>query len=320
LAIAALCGGVSASHADEGVALPSREFVLNYEAAVSGLTPGQTARIWLPMPPSSDVQTASLIKLDAPGRSRIASESKYGNTMIYTEGTADEAGKTSVSASFRVRRLELQADFDALLADGPGSELFLEPDSLVPNEGKTSLLVKGRVLPDDPVQLGRFLYDLVNEHMKYSKEGTGWGRGDAEWACDSRYGNCSDFHSLFISLSRSSGMPARFEIGFPLPDARGAGEIPGYHCWALFKPKGRAWIPVDISEADKRPELVEYYFGNLTENRVTFSTGRDLVLVPPQAGPPLNFFVYPYVEVDGKPLPATQVERRFTYEDLALPE
>jgi hypothetical protein len=35
-------------------------------------------------------------------------------------------------------------------------------------------------------------------------------------------------------------------------------------------------------------------------NRVQFSMGRDLVLNPPQAGDPLNYFVYPYVEVDGK--------------------
>ncbi len=28
--------------------------------------------------------------------------------------------------------------------------------------------------------------------------------------------------------------------------------------------------------------------------------GRDLVLNPPQAGDPLNYFVYPYVEVNGK--------------------
>ena len=32
--------------------------------------------------------------------------------------------------------------------------------------------------------------------------------------------------------------------------------------------------------------------------------------------PPLNFFVYPYVEVDGLPLPEERVRRRFTYRDI----
>ncbi len=73
---------------------------------------------------------------------------------------------------------------------------------------------------------------------------------------------------------------------------------------------------MDISEARQHPELRQYYFGNLTENRVMFSTGRDLVLVPKQQGPPLNYFVYPYVEVDGKPWPADKIKKRFTYRDI----
>jgi len=35
---------------------------------------------------------------------------------------------------------------------------------------------------------------------------------------------------------------------------------------------------------------------------VKFSVGRDIRLDPPQQGEPLNYFVYPYAEVDGKPL------------------
>jgi transglutaminase-like putative cysteine protease len=153
--------------------------------------------------------------------------------------------------------------------------------------------------------------------MRYSKEGTGWGQGDAVWACDSRFGNCSDFHSLFISLARSQKIPARFEMGFSLPDQRGQGDVPGYHCWAFFKPAGQGWVPVDISEANKNPKLTEYYFGNLNENRIAFSVGRDITLVPPQDGPPLNFFIHPYVEVEGQPYPDNKVERKYSFRDLA---
>ena len=76
-------------------------------------------------------------------------------------------------------------------------------------------------------------------------------------------------------------------------------------------PEGKGWVPVDISEANKNPKMKDYYFGNLTEDRVTFTTGRDIDLVPKQDGAPLNFFIYPYVEVDGKPYPADKVERKF---------
>jgi hypothetical protein len=62
--------------------------------------------------------------------------------------------------------------------------------------------------------------------------------------------------------------------------------------------------------------MAEYYFGNLTADRVALSIGRDLTLVPKQDGPPLNFFVYPYAEVDGKPLAAEKIKRKVSFEDV----
>jgi transglutaminase-like putative cysteine protease len=162
----------------------------------------------------------------------------------------------------------------------------------------------------------RVLYDVVNGHMKYDKSKPGWGRGDSAWACDSGFGNCSDFHSLFISLARSQKLPAKFEIGFGLPEKRGKGDVPGYHCWAKFRPSDKGWVGVDISEANKNPKMKDYYFGNLTEDRIAFSTGRDLTLVPPQKGKPLNFFIYPYVEVGGKVWPGDKIKNHFSYEDV----
>ena len=38
------------------------------------------------------------------------------------------------------------------------------------------------------------------------------------------------------------------------------------------------------------------------ESRIAIGTGRNLVLNPPQSGEPLNYFMYPYAEADGKPL------------------
>jgi transglutaminase-like putative cysteine protease len=151
--------------------------------------------------------------------------------------------------------------------------------------------------------------------MKYDKSLTGWGRGDAVWAYDCKCGNCTDFHSLFISLARANKIPAKFEIGFSLPPQRGSGDVAGYHCWAWFR-DATGWVPVDISEANKDPKMKEYYFGNLTEDRVVFTTGRDLTLAPKQDGEPLNYFVFPYAEVGGKPLAADRIKRKFTYKDV----
>jgi hypothetical protein len=152
--------------------------------------------------------------------------------------------------------------------------------------------------------------------VTYKKEGTGWGRGDSDWVCDSRFGNCTDFHSLFISLARSQNLPARFEIGFSIPPDQHEGKISGYHCWAWFYLDGRGWIPVDISEADKHPDMKDYYFGNLTVDRVMFSTGRDLELVPKSGTAPLNFFVYPHIEIGGEKISADNLEMQCTFKDM----
>jgi len=299
-----------------------REFLFTYEAAVTGLPAGKPARLWLPMASSNAHQEVTVVERKVPPNSKVEvhTEPKYGNRILYVEASANAEGSIAVSVSYRVVRREVRGDERSRGEDAALAQLFLGPDSRVPVAGKVLRLIEGKPLPTDQLQLARALYDVVNSHMVYSKKGTGWGQGDAEWACDNGYGNCTDFHSLFIALARAQGIPARFEIGFPLPEERGEGEVPGYHCWAWFQPQGRGWIPVDISEANKvkttRPELVEYYFGNLTPDRVAFTVGRDIHLVPQQSGPPLNFFIYPYAEVDGRPVEASQIHRRFSYKDL----
>jgi len=74
-------------------------------------------------------------------------------------------------------------------------------------------------------------------------------------------------------------------------------------------------VPVDISEAWKDPQKHDYFFGTLDANRVQFSVGRDLTLQPKQDGGPLNYFIYPYVEVDGKPFEG--IEKKFSYREMA---
>ena len=166
----------------------------------------------------------------------------------------------------------------------------------------------------DPLQKARAIYNYVVATMRFDKSGIGWGNGDAIWAWTAKRGNCTDFHSLFIGMMRAAGIPARFEIGFPLPADQHDGAIPGYHCWAQFYLEPYGWIPVDASEAWKHPEKKNYFFGAHDDNRLQFTVGRDIRLDPPQQGDPLNYFIYPYAELDGKPF---AVESKFSLQDRA---
>jgi len=295
----------------------SRTFLFTYAVTLKDLPADKTARVWLPVATSNDNQEVEIVDTKAlPEGSKIEKEPVYGNSILYDEVKGDKDGVAKLAITYKVKRREVRGSSGPEVPDANRITRYLEPDKLVPLEGKPLELIKGKTVPTDAMAAAKLFYDVVNKHMRYSKEGTGWGRGDVVWACDSKYGNCSDFHSLFISLARANKIPAKFEIGFPLPPKRGAGDIGGYHCWAFFKPEGKGWVPVDISEANKDPKLTEYYFGNLTEDRVTFTTGRDYELVPKQDGETRNFFIYPYVEVDGKEYPADKVQRKFSFKDL----
>ena len=161
----------------------------------------------------------------------------------------------------------------------------------------------------------RALYDHTIDRMRYMKYGDGWGKGDAIYACDMRTGNCTDFHSYFIALSRAVGIPARFAIGASIPSERNKGGIGGYQCWAEFYSNGK-WWPTDISEGDKCSALSTYYFGHHPANRIEFSRGRDLMVEPGPASGPINFLAYPLLEIDGE-IARTVV--KFSFNRLPFP-
>src|SRR5262249_7360828 len=196
-----------------------------------------------------------IVTEETPAAARIDREPVYGNRILFFQSLADAEGKVPFKVVYRVTRREVRGESSKeTQEDMARLARLLKPDAKVPIDGKPLELLKDRPVPDNQMEAARLLYDVVNNHMRYSKEGTGWGNGDSVWACESRYGNCSDFHSLFISLARSQKIPSVFEIGFPLPEKRGAGDIGGYHCWALFRPAGKGGGAGDISGANKEPE------------------------------------------------------------------
>ena len=291
----------------------TRNFRFVYGATITDLEPGSTARVWLPVARSTSEQEVTLARIDLPGPCRETVEKTHGNRILYFEAAADGKGEIPIAVEYVMRRSEVLRGFGEP-ARAEERERFLGPSSMVPVDGSTLEALVGDESPaGDDLSRARVLYDAIGDRMRYDKPaGERWGRGDARWACDARFGNCSDFHSVFIAACRDLEIPAKFEIGFPIPTGQSAGEVGGYHCWAKFLSDDH-WVAVDISEADKHPEMTEYYFGNLTPDRVTFTTGRDLMLDPPPQAGPVNFLVYPYVEVNGKP--HTSFVKQFTYDD-----
>lgn len=294
----------------------SRTFEATYTATIKDIPAGTgPIEVWVPLPVSRGGQTIDAVAIESTYEWQRRTDAEFGDSYLFTTIAKPPAGDLAVRVRFRGTRREVTT---ASLAERTATKKEL--DRALRADRLVTLSPRIRKLADEvtrgrttAIEQARAIYDHLLATMKYDKTIPGWGQGDTERACDIRAGNCTDFHSLFISLARAKSIPARFVIGFPMAGA--SGSIAGYHCWAEFYVKGRGWIPVDPSEASKSndPARRAYLFGNLDPERVQFTIGRDLVLSPPTAEP-LNFFIYPRAESEGKIVgtPAIALEYRAT--------
>ena len=295
------------SFADGTSAHVVRTTSATYTATVSDIPPGlEKVDVWIPLPSTRGAQQVSARTIDSPYRWTLHRD-PFGNEYAHAS-IANPPATVATRVTFHLARRE---QLFAAPAERKSSAFeisrSLAPDRLV------TLSPRVKKLADEitagkatAVEQARAIYDYVVASMKYDKTTPGWGMGDTERACDVGKGNCTDFHSLFMSLARAKDIPARFMIGFPMTSAEN--RISGYHCWAEFWVNGRGWIPVDASDASKSSDsaLREYLFGSLDANRVQFTTGRDLTLNPPTREP-LNFFIYPHAEAAGKEVGASTI-------------
>jgi transglutaminase-like putative cysteine protease len=297
-----------------------RRFEFEYKAVVKDIPAGtQKVEVWIPVPHNDDWQQIRSLRVETPAHYEIAT-GPLGNHMLHLTIAQPTEAAIPVTMHFEATRRE---HIQTRLTQAGGGDLpkenlaqYLKPDRLVPLDDKIrgwAREVVDQAGAKTDLEMARAIYNHIVATVKYDKTGKGWGNGDIYYACDARRGNCTDFHAIFIGYSRALGIPARFAIGFPLPADRGEGKIGGYHCWAEFYAKGIGWVPVDASEAAKNPAKREYFFGAHDENRVEFSRGRDVVLDPRQHGEPLNYFIYPYAEVDGQKY--TAFDTAYSYRD-----
>ena len=278
-----------------GVVEGNDQFEFTYQATLPTMM--EQAKMWVPIPSNDDFQKIKINRLEVPGKHTILTDDKFGNQILYVELTPEDSGQTMV-LHFDVDRREKSVHIDETSPD-----IYLAAEAFVPNSDKFKEIAQEALENKNGGDLvrARALYDHTIDSMKYAKFGSGWGNGDADFACDAARGNCTDYHSYFIALCRTVDIPARFAIGAAVPSSRNNGGVSGYHCWAEFYAEGK-WWPVDISEADKYTSLSTYYFGHNPANRVEFSKGRDLVVVPGPESGPINFLAYPLLEVGGVPV------------------
>ncbi|MCA9320938.1 MAG: transglutaminase domain-containing protein [Planctomycetes bacterium] len=129
------------------------------------------------------------------------------------------------------------------------------------------------------------------------------GVGDASACMVQGGGCCTDLHSLFISLARARGIPAKLQMGYRLREKnRGLETDPGYRCWVEYFVPGHGWIASDIVEADGASSTERRrWLTGLTARRLWLNEGRDFVFAGSQVNAPVNHMSIAHAEIDGWP-------------------
>ncbi|MFW5871242.1 MAG: transglutaminase-like domain-containing protein [Verrucomicrobiota bacterium] len=259
---------------------------------------------WAPLPARHCFQeiTGLEIKTDYPYV--IVTNATYSNRIARFDFSSS-AELTNAQRSASITFGAVRSSFNVLKGDQAPDyalhlkkDFFLHPITNVPLKGGISDEAR-KIAEDieDPLARASKLYDQLVASIEYHKSGNRVRREGTVYS-DAGNGNCADYNSLFITEARAMDIPVRLIVGFLLP-AGSNGSIDHYHCWSEAYIAGTGWLPVDVSAVCKRPEKKEELFGGLDADRLAFTVGRKIEL-PGAQREPLDFFIYPYVEVDGK--------------------
>ncbi len=277
----------------------------------------QSVRLWIPYPMSDGNQDIADVAVTGNFTSSgVYREPNFGNAILFAEWKGATA-RPAISYTFTAARREVVTKaFPSGELPVPANELrrYLASTSLGGTQGAAqeyaSKITRGK---ETILDKARALYDWTVDNMYRDPDVKGCGLGEVDVLLGKLGGKCADIHSVFVTLARAAGIPAREVFGIRLPKGKEGDMTKAQHCWAEFYEPGYGWVvvdPADVRKAilekkitvEEAKPLREYYFGAADESRIAFGTGRDIVLNPPQAGRPLNYFMYPYAETDGKPL------------------
>ncbi len=288
-------------------------FKINLNAAKGS----KNAKLWLPYPLSDEHQRIENLTIKGNfDNSSVYREQKSGAIYLFSEWQGVSDSKR-LEMSFTVKAEERSVK-DLRDTNDPVPEAvkkYLKSNRWIPTDGKIKELAN-KITKDKKgiLEKSRAVYAWVVENTHRDPGVKGCGLGIVEQMLIKRGGKCVDISSIYIALARAAGVPAREVFGIRL-GRKAEQDITGsYHCWAEFFLPGTGWIPVDPADVRKimlaenlslkeAKKYREYYFGAVDEFRITLEkSGRGLKLLPLQESGPLNYLMYPYAEIDGKPL------------------
>jgi transglutaminase-like putative cysteine protease len=297
----------------------SRAGQVTMDFDLSAQKAGEEVRLWIPYPVSDADQLITDIKVSGDYRTAaVYTDPKHGNPMLFASW-APGAKSRKLTLSFHARHQEVQRrNFPAReTCWAPVDyQAYLQPTRLGPITGEVKKLADTITKGQNSVRgKAKAIYDWICQHMYRDPKTRGCGVGDVCALLQKPGGKCTDISSVFIALARAAGVPAREIFGLRLGKKPEENITQYQHCWAEFFLPGYGWVPVDPADV-RKAMLVEklqpqdpktkayekYFWGGIDAYRIKLAVGRDLILNPPQSGPALNTFGYPFAQVGTRTL------------------
>jgi transglutaminase-like putative cysteine protease len=288
-------------------------------------------RIWASIPADEAQQKLLDFQVkSSPGKWKIVEDADHRGKFLQVDVLEPATSDLNFEVAFSIRRDPVYVALDAgkagPLTDGMKSMLAEHLDLDAPHMEVTDILQK---MADDicgkeqniAVQATLLLKHVAStvDHYSYSlnPDMPSCGIGDAGLCLAQGGGCCTDLNSLFISLARARGIPARLNMGYRLQE-KNLGKLvdPGYRCWVEYYVPNYGWISTDIVEADTPGGLgPQRWFTGLTARRIWLNQGREFKLAGAQVAERVNHMSIAYAEIDGKParlLPAGKLKPQIT--------
>lgn len=290
---------------------------ITMEFDLSDQPAGKEAKLWIPYPLSDKNQLITDISISGDyAESAVYSDQKYSTPILFARWDKDAGSKKLVFTFHAIRNEVVKKDFPTQEAAWNPADyaMYLSPTSMGPIDGMVQELANKIVGDKTSVyDKARAIYDWICENMYRDPKTKGCGPGDVCSLLADPGGKCTDIHSVFVALARAAGVPAREIFGIRQGKDDVVDISKWQHCWAEFFLPGYGWVPVDPADVrkmmlkytlnlgdEKTKEFRNYFWGGWDQYRVKLAVGRDLQLIPPQAGKPLNTFGYPYAEIGGE--------------------
>ncbi len=299
-----------------------------FTVTVDASEDSKDVRLWIPYPVSNSEQAIEDVRIDGNfTKSGIYREKETGNLALYAEWTK-AAKERSLTLSFNASAMEL------IKKDSPTEESdipveireYLKSTEFIPTDGKVREIAlqvtKGKKKVSEKA---RAVYEWVVENTYRDQNVKGCGVGDVEKMLVQKGGKCADISSVFVAVARAAGVPAREVFGLRLGKKDNEDMTGGHHCWVEFYVPGYGWVPADPADVRKAmltnnldlkgaQSYIDYYFGAVDEYRIAVARGgRGYYLSPHQNDKPLNYFMYPYAEVNGKAVDWLAAQKELKY-------